>query len=165
VTARVAALLLVGAMLLTGCGGEDVATDATDTTTGLPTDRADEDIAIGPGLDFVGEECEEALEAFSSIQLAQTAALGGALEFAELERDLQALTAAAPAEIRPAFETYSEELGSYLREVDRIGLEPGQAPTAEQIERLGELAETLDQAALEQAGREIGAYFEEHCGR
>jgi hypothetical protein len=166
------ALVLVLPGLLAACGGEEV---DTSVTVGEPTElppvptELDDREDISADIDLaVGEDCIEALEAFSEMQVAQAessaAALSGSMDFAALERDLQELAEAAPAEIRSAFETYSDVLGGYLRELADIGLQPGDVPTQEQLQRLGTLAESLDQPALEEASRDIEAYFEEHCG-
>jgi hypothetical protein len=177
-TMRPRLLLLVLALvlpaLLGACGGEEVDTSVTaEGPTELPPvpteldDRVDVDVDADLDL-AVGEDCIEALEAFSEMQVAQAessaAALSGSMDFAALERDLQELAEAAPAEIRSAFETYSDVLGGYLRELADIGLQPGDVPTQEQLQRLGTLAESLDQPALEEASRDIEAYFDEHCG-
>jgi hypothetical protein len=167
----VTAVLMVPTLLLAGCGGQDVdTTTATDSVPELP-DAADDVGDVGdtadaaPDLELVGDECAEALEAFASAQAAHGAALaGGNMDFAEVERELQALTDAAPSEIRPAFQAYTDELGGYLRELDAIGLDPGDTPTPEQLQRLSALAESLDQDALQEAAEEIAEFFEERCG-
>jgi hypothetical protein len=167
---HVCATLLVSVLLLAACGGEDVVTTETGGSVPELPDTADvEDTTrSAPDVGFLGDECTEALAAFSSVQVATSestaAAVSGSADFAQIEDDLEELAAAAPAEIRSAFETYAEVLSEYLRELAAVGLEPGSVPTQEQLERLQTLSGNLDTDDLQDAAQEIEAYFSERCG-
>jgi hypothetical protein len=184
-TIRAIAVALVAALALAGCGGD---TDL-ETTGEVTPDPAASPTEAGPfptatpdggaptevgGVDLgelegsVPADCREALQGFADAQVAYTQATQAALtgetqDFAAIADSLQELTDAAPAEIREDFQRYTDELVPYILGVAELDLQPGAVPSSEQVQRIGQLAEELDLAVLEEAGANIEAYFTEQC--
>jgi hypothetical protein len=167
--AAVASLLVLGAC---GGGGDDdtnvaAAKATTTTTTDAPagsdggTDEADEvqNGAVGTGL---AERCLSYSGFAASIGLAMAAAMNPAAA-AEIEglrgkADLDD----APEELRDDFEVmigYAEEMGKILAKYPaQNGAMNPAAMTA-----MGEYAESVDQAEIDAAGRNINDWLESNC--
>ena len=184
---RLLAVLFAATLIAAACGDDDSDDGDGDetsqdegTTTGDDTDEsaiAEIGTAEGesePSADaasedlpdeFFSEECQDVYNAFLGAQTQLSSAVTGQVADADQAQDaIEALAESAPDEIAGAFETWADEMGAYFDALAAIDLDGTSQPTAEQMTQLMELSETVDEAALEEAGEEISAYFEEACG-
>ena len=115
--------------------------------------------------EFFSDECQDVYNAFLGAQTQLGSAFTGQVADAEeAQAAIDALAENAPDEIAGAFETWAAEMSVFFDAMADIDLDGTGQPTAEQMTQLMELSETVDEAALEEAGEEISAYFEEACG-
>jgi hypothetical protein len=179
---RLLAALLALALVAAACGDDDTDDQSGDETstaeTGTDeagTDEAstdeggtepDGDAASGDlPDDFFSEDCQEAYDTFLAVNSKLGAAFTGETgDIEEARASIDALADNAPDEVADAFETFAAEMGVFFDALADIDLTPGSQPTAEQMSQLIEISETVDEAALEEAGEEISAYFEDVCG-
>lgn len=94
-------------------------------------------------------------------------AAGGSLDEQTLQQaadQIQAMAAAAPAEIQDDLQVIADGLGQFYRALADMGYEPGSVPTEEQLAQLSTLFESIDQTAFETASNNIDAWFNENCG-
>ncbi len=183
---RLLAALLALAMVAAACGDDDDADDQSgdettqDETGGTDTGgdgdeggtaetgtEPDGDAASGDLPDeFFSEDCQDAYNSFLGAQTQLSSAFTGqAGDVEEAQAAIDALADNAPDEVADAFETWAAELSVYFDALADLGFDGSSQPTAEQMAQLGQLAETVDEAALEEAGEEISAYFEDVCGQ
>lgn len=179
---RLLAALLALALVAAGCGDDDSDDQSGDETTqedaGSETGAADTDGNEG-GTDepegdaasgdlpdeFFSEDCQQAYDSFLAVQTQLGAAFTGqAGDLEDAKASVDALADDAPDEIADAFQTFAAEMGVFFDALADIDLEPGGQPSAEQLGQLMEASENVDEAALEAAGDEISAYFEDVCG-
>ncbi len=175
---RLLAALFALALVASACGDDDDADgdqngaettqDATDDTgTGDEggTDEPDGDAASGDLPDeFFSEDCQQAYDSF----LAANTQLGGAFtgqvgDVEEAKASIDALADNAPEEIADAFETFAAEMGVFFDALADMGMDANGQPSAEQLGQLMQAAESVDEAALDEASNEISAYFEDVC--
>ncbi len=184
---RLLAALLALALVAAACGdddsddqsGDETSTAGTGTdeagTAGTGTDETgtdeagtepDGDAASGDlPDDFFSEDCQEAYDTFLAVNSKLGVAFTGETgDIEEARASIDALADNAPDEVADAFETFAAEMGVFFDALADIDLTPGSQPTAEQMSQLIEISETVDEAALEEAGEEISAYFEDVCG-
>ena len=168
-TIVVAALVL--AIAGAGCGGGDdeagATTDTTvleettteDTTTGEAT--TDEATTEETETDLSGilasEECIQLVAALTSFGAA-FAAPGSGDDASDFFGKFD-----APDEIKADVQTVAEWYKTYLAAVQEAGLQTGETPTAEQLQRFQEALAGLDQAGVTEASDRIGAWAEENC--
>ena len=177
---RLLAVLLALTLVAAACGDDD---DAAGDRSGNETtqdeggaDQAgtdeggtepDGDAASGAlPDDFFSEDCQQAYDSFLAVQTKLGVAFTGETgDIEEARASIDALADNAPDEIADAFETFAAQMGVFFDALADIDLEPGAQPTAEQMSQLIEIGETVDEAALEEAGNEISTYFEDVCGQ
>jgi hypothetical protein len=144
-------------------GPDEGSTDEADTDQGGTEpdgDAASDDLPD----EFFSEDCQEVYNAFLGAQTQLSSAFTGQVgDIEEAQAGLDALAENAPDEVADAFETWAAEMSVFFDALAEIDLAPGGQPTAEQLGELVQISETVDEAALEEAGEEISAYFEEVC--
>ncbi len=179
---RLLAALFALALVAAACGDDDSDDQGGDETTQEDTGTAEADTAEA-GTDegvtepdgdaasgdlpdnFFSEDCQQAYDSFLEVQTQLGAAFTGQAGDIEAAKDsVEALADNAPDEVADAFETFAAEMGVFFDALADIDMTPGSQPTAEQMSQLIEISETVDEAALEEAGEEISAYFEDVCG-
>ena len=177
--ARVASIVLVGALALTGCGGDgdDEAADATTTTVeedsgsegGSGGGSEDEGSGSGAGSGAItSERCAEAVQAMSAAASAVPQSLTGeAGDFDESLDQLEAFADAAPDEIRDDMQVIAEAYARVAEALEDAGIDPdsGEPPSPERIAELQEIAEELDDEELQEASERVNTWFEEECGQ
>jgi hypothetical protein len=148
-----------------GGGTDEGTTDQAGTDDG--GSEPDGDAASGDlPDDFFSEDCQQAYDSFLAVQTKLGVAFTGETgDIEEARASINALADNAPGEIADAFETFAAEMGVFFDALADIDLTPGGQPTAEQMSQLIEISESVDEAALEGAGEEISAYFEDVCGQ
>jgi hypothetical protein len=149
-----------------GCGGDDdssasddtVATETTTTettetetteTTETETTGTTETTETSDSGDVSAEDCQEFAEATSEI----AGALSGTADVGELQETFDALTAAAPDEIKDDFEVLSD----YVTEIAEV-VGDG-TPSAEDAQALA----ALDATAVTAASQNIATWATENC--
>jgi hypothetical protein len=176
---RLCVVMLVG-MLLTGCGGggdsespeEAVRTadDGEGSSGDGDDDSGDNDSSdsadAGVGV-FTTADCMRAVQALSAAYGAAGLAMSGqTAEIEKTQKEFDALAAKAPREIRSDIETLREAYGEYGRIIEDSGWKPGSTPPPQSVmDEFEEAAARLDSAEVKTANENVGAWFEEECGR
>ncbi len=185
---RASALSFSLLLVLSACGGggddaspPDDGGDATTAapagdagTTAAPADEAT-DSTTGGGNDDGGEFnysqiCLDASQAMSAALNAYGTGLAGAMtgsvDAAQLETaagQLRAMADAAPDEIKDDLGALATELGKVYAAFAEADYQPGQVPTPEQLATLNAVMESVDQDAVETAGENVSAWFDQNC--
>lgn len=144
--------------------GDEGGTDDTGSDAG--TDEPDGDAASGDLPDeFFSEDCQQAYDSFLAANTQLGSAFTGQVgDFEEAKAGIDALADNAPDEIADAFETFATEMGVFFDALADMGMNVDGQPSPEQLGQLMQAAESVDEAALDQASNEISAYFEDVCG-
>ncbi len=174
----ITALVVAGAVALAACGGDAEPDAPEDDAAAAPADEVPADEApadggwedMGDDSDGMSAFCIGIYQDMAAAQQAYAEAtaslMGGSADPADFEAaaaGMEAMAQAAPAEIRADFEVMTRELATYFRALAEVGFNPGEQPTPEQMERMAQLAGTMDVDALEEASQNIEAFFDEHC--
>lgn len=174
---RMALLSLTAVAVLAACGGGDGATDegttadgnSTETSAPMTSEPGEQDDG-GEGLPGGTSVCvdtgQAVAAAISSSSTAIAGAMGGTLDsdaVQEVTNQLQAMTDAAPDEIKADLEVIATEIGAFYTAWAEIGYTGGAAPTPEQIEQLEALSEAIDQDVYTEAADNLEAWFEANC--
>jgi len=163
-TVSLAALAL--ALAGVGCGGSDEESSATTDTavlteTTTEESTTDESTTEETTTDFSGvlasEECIQLVAALAGLSQA-IAAPGSGDDASDFFGKFD-----APDEIKADVQTVAEWYKTYLAAVQEAGLQTGETPTAEQLQRFQEALAGLDQAGVTEASDRIGAWAEENC--
>jgi hypothetical protein len=177
--AVVAALMLVAA----GCGGsnevgstateatastESVAT-ATDTETKTAADETEtssdavETTSTGvTGLTGACQDLAEVSQKFGEAMAAATSGTGSDLE--ATSKVFDAFADEVPDEVREHFQVLAESFAVYADALKGIDLKPGATPSADQVAKLVQATQALDQEKLSKASAGIDAWVKENCG-
>ncbi len=148
-------------------GTSDAGTGTDDTGTDeAGTDVPDGDAASGDLPDeFFSADCQEAYDSFLAANTQLGSAFTGQVgDFEEAKANIDALADNAPDEIADAFETFASEMGVFFDALADMGMDTTGQPSPEQLGQLMQAAESVDEAALDEASNEIAAYFEDVCG-
>jgi hypothetical protein len=167
---RVAIVLLALTLLLVGasCGGGDdeaaddetlVTTETTDTTTDETTDDLDTTDLGG----FASEDCLELINAGAAIGEAFSAATTGGGDLDEAAELFDRLVDDAPSEIRADLATIAEFFTEYAAVLQDLDLEPGQTPSAEDLQEIQAAFASIDQPELTAASDRLSAWADENC--
>jgi hypothetical protein len=161
-------LVLALALVAVGCGGDDESsasadttveetTTTTDTTDETATDETTTDDGTGTDFDFADEDCQALLGAAAAFSQAFTGAGGdGGEAFAELQERV-------PDEIKADVQVLAEWYTEYASRLEDIGLEPGETPTAEQLQQLQQAIAGLDSAEVTEASQRLSTWAEQNC--
>lgn len=156
---RVLSMLMLIALVMACSPAEEVGETPSDDVEA--TTPVDDDGNFTPT-----EICIEAAQAMAAAMSSVSTSFSGAVDeaqAAEIEAQLEAWAADAPDEIKDDFDVFAREMGAFYAELAEIGLVPGATPTAEQLQRLSEAADAVDQEALDEASDNIEAWFEANC--
>lgn len=152
-----------------GCGGGDdeaadddatvtITTGTTDTTdTGETTDATTTD-TLG-GFDFEDEDRRELAAASTAIGRL-FAAPGSALDESEA---FEQLVDRVPDEIRDDHEVLADALGKYRETLADLDLDPGDTPSAADVQAIVQTLGSIDQPAVTKATQNIGTWVQENC--
>jgi hypothetical protein len=168
IAVAVLGLALVGA----GCGGDDeeaadettvVVTDTlgTDDTTEDTTDDGTTTDDSDDPLLFASEDCRELAAAASALGSA-FASPGSQVEGSEA---FEELADRIPDEIEDDFQVLAEAYSSYADVIADIDIQPGEVPSAEDLQALQQALATIDQQEVTQASANITAWVTENCDR
>jgi hypothetical protein len=169
---RIAIALLCLTLLLVGasCGGGDdeaadaetlVTTETTDTTADETT--TDDDVDTSDLDAFASEECLELVSAGAAIGEAFSAATTGGGDLNEAAELFAELVEKAPSEIRADLATIAEFFTEYAEVLRGLDLQPGETPSAEDLQEIQAAFASIDQPELTAASERISAWAEENC--
>jgi hypothetical protein len=173
-------LLAAFALMAAGCGGGDsnsAATTEAATTEVADTEEATTEEATTEEATTEEATTEETTATSSSTGLASgkcqelanigqkySQALGGTGSGQDLSKTadvLQEVADEAPAEIKDDFQVLADYLGKVA---DALGdVNPGQTPSAEQLQKLQELGTQVDAQKLQQASQNITSWVSKNC--
>lgn len=154
-----------------GAAAAATTTEAVASTTQAPNDSGGQSDSSGDGIGEVSGVCLEATQAMAAAAGAYGSGLagvaGGTLDEQSMEQaanQIQAMAAAAPAEIQDDLQVIADELSAFYTALADMGYEPGSVPTEEQLAQLSALMDSIDQSAFETASNNIEAWFNDNCG-
>jgi len=163
-------LALVGA----GCGGDEEAADdettvTITTDTGTTVGETTEETTDDGGASRTGvltEDCLAAVSAFVSLsQAVGSAAAGGGSGASELSDELSEFADRAPAEVQADIRVLAEAYSGFIEELGDLGLQEGQMPSGDQIQRLTEASEKLNTPEVTQASDNFNSWAQTNCPR
>jgi hypothetical protein len=159
----IAAVLVVLALAGAGCGGGDESsgtTDATATETTATDETTTEETTTDVSGGLASGDCAELVNASAALAQAfapagATGDIGGASDFFD--------NFEAPDEIREDFQVLATAYADYIAALQDIGLESGQTPSADQLQRLQQALASFDQQAVTAASQRISTWVTTNC--
>ena len=138
----------------------DTETTETDDTT-TDDSGTDTDTDTGDFNAFASEDCQGLVAASLAISGAVGAAgsqdVSGEVEkFAEYAEQV-------PEEIRDDVQVLAAAYAEYIDELQGIGLEAGEVPSASQLQQLQAAGQSLGSSEVQAASERMSAWTEEHC--
>jgi len=173
---RLSILLVAVVLVITaaGCGGGDessasgdtMATETSmeETTTGEATASSDTDTDIdsGTGFNWASEDCQSLVKAYIGL----SAAIGAATTGQDVSGDVEAFTKyvdEVPDEIKADVQTLASAYSTFLDELKGLGLQPGQVPSADQIQALDKASKELGTSDIQAASDRMNAWTTANC--
>ncbi len=149
--------VLVGVLVIApGCGSKKKsASTTTNATTTMATTTSQSTTSTSGGTNLTSNDCAKLAAASQTVTKAFSGTVPTDLN-AQVAR-LQALAKVAPAAVKSDFETLATAAG----QVAKLGLKPGAAPTAAQLQAISKLNIT----ALTKAAQNIGAWAAANCAK
>ena len=164
----VAALALVAA----GCGGgsDEASSDTTATVTETTeTDTTtDETTTESSGTDtdanfnWASEDCQSLVAAYVGLSAAIASASTGKDVSGDIEKFTQ-YAGKVPDDIRDDVQTLATAYGAYIDDLKDLGLQPGQVPSADQIQALDAASKTLGDSDVQAASDRLSAWTTANC--
>lgn len=168
---RVLGVLVVGSVVLVGCGGGDGDEETSAPTTVDRSPSATEGSGGSSdgdrGASFTKEGCLQAATAMGEAANGFSSAFSGASEALEDSVGaFEAFAAAAPSEIRADLRAVAEGYAEFVDVLSDSGYNPasGEAPSPETLAKLAAASETLANADFQAAADRVAEWFEEECG-
>ena len=157
------AVVLVFALVGAGCGGDDEASDTTDTvitdtTTEETTTEETDDLG-----DLASGECQELIAASSAFSQAIGSAGAATGDLDDVSEVFDELADSAPEEIRADFEVLAEAYEAYADVLGDVDVEPGEVPDAEALAALQQAIASIDQADVAAASQRISTWATANC--
>ena len=164
-------LVVAFALVAAGCGGGDNESASSTETTVEETTTTDEttteestDTESTDTTDLAGVLGNEDCLALASVGATMAQAFSGASGSGDLNtEELDQLASKVPEEIRADVQMIAEAIGPYLAKLKDIGITPGIAPTAEQVQELQAALTSLDQTELTAASQRIETWSQANC--
>ena len=162
-------LALVGA----GCGGGDdeaasdesgitITTETTETEDTETTESTDTDVS--GSLGNLTEDCLAAVGAFAALSQAVAAAGTGGDSSAEDSAELfRQFADKAPDEIQNDIRVLADAYASYVQELADLDLQPGETPSADQIQQLTQASEKLNTSEITAASEHFNTWASTNC--
>lgn len=165
---------LVLAIAAAGCGGGDGESSASgdttttetvteDTTTDETTTESTETgTDTGSALNWASEDCQSLVAAYVGL----SAAIGAASTGQDVSGDIEEFTQYAdkvPDEIRDDVQTLATAYGAFVDELKDLGLQPGQVPSADQIQALDAASKTLGESDVQAAADRLSTWTTANC--
>jgi hypothetical protein len=164
------ALLLVAA----GCGGDDESASDTTTLTDTTTDEtttdettltdATTDDTTTDDTDLSGVLADEDCLALIGAMASFGQALGGAnASSEETSAAFEELAAKVPDEIEADVKVLADAYTEYAAELEDIGIEAGQTPSAEQLQQLQAALVSFNEPGVAEASERLRAWADTNC--
>jgi hypothetical protein len=162
------AVVLVLALVVAGCGGDDetsgdtvtIETTTDDTTTDeTTTDEDTTEETLGDSL--ASEDCQELISASSALGSAFSGVEGD-----DLDDSSEAFTQyadQAPEEIRGDLQIMAETYEAYAEAIGDIGLEPGETPSQEQALEFQQALSSIDLEEFTAASQRFTTWAATNC--
>jgi ABC-type glycerol-3-phosphate transport system substrate-binding protein len=170
-------LLVALVFVVAGCGGggddssasgDTTATEMTteETTTEETTTEETTTDATETDTDatfaWASEDCQNLVKAYIGLSAAIAAASGGQDVSGDIE-EFATYVEQVPGEIRADVETIAAAYGEFTDELAKIGLAPGDVPSADQLQALQAASESLGVPEVQAAGERLTAWTDENC--
>jgi hypothetical protein len=167
---------LVLAVAAAGCGGGDDESSASgdttttetiteDTTTDETTTEStetDTDTDAGTNFNWASEDCQSLVKAYVGL----SAAIGAASTGQDVSGDIEAFAKyvdEVPDEIKADVQTLASAYGTFLDQLKDLGLQPGQVPSADQIQALDAASKSLGDSDVQGASDRLSAWTTANC--
>ena len=161
-----AVLVLALTLVAAGCGGSDesAATDETTTeeTTTEETTTEETTTEDTGGTDLSGVLGDEDCFALASVGASFAQAVTGATD-EEAAEALQSLAGEVPDEIKADVQVLADWFADYTAKLKDIGIEAGQATSADQLQQLQAALAATNQEELTAASQRLEAWTQENC--
>lgn len=170
-------VVLVVALAATGfgCGGSNDSsasgdTTVTETTTEETTseettseETTTEETTTGETTDLSGVFADEDCLALVAAAASFSQALAGASGTSDGTNAFEELANKVPDEIKADVQVLAEAYAKYGAEIKDIGLEAGQTPSAEQLQKLQAALASFDQQGVSEASVRLSAWAQTNC--
>ena len=165
-------VVLVVALAATGfgCGGSNDSsasgdTTVTETTTEETTseETTSEETTTGETTDLSGVFADEDCLALVAAAASFSQALAGASGTSDETNAFEELANKVPDEIKADVQVLAEAYAKYGAEIKDIGLEAGQTPSAEQLQKLQAALASFDQQGVSEASVRLSAWAQTNC--
>jgi len=169
-----AILVLALALVAAGCGGSDdesaagETTAESTTTTVTATDEATTDESATDGTSTDGTDLSAVLADEDCLALAGAgAAFAQAITAGSTSGDeskaLEELASKVPDEIEADVQVLAEAYAKYAAELEDVGIEAGQTPSADQLQQLQAAVASVDQQSVNEASARLSAWAQKNC--
>jgi hypothetical protein len=163
------AVVLVLALMGAGCGGGDEASSTTDTIVSEETttdetttdETTTEDTTTDTSGTLATGDCRELVDA--SAELTDALGATGTGNLQDVSALFDQLAERAPEEIRADIRTLGEAYASYADVLADIKVEPGQTPSAADLQRLQQALTSIDQQKVTAASERLSAWTQANC--
>lgn len=154
------ALVLVSA----GCGGDDEAASDTTTLTDTTTDETTTDEETTDDTDLSGVLADEDCLALIAAMANFSQALGGTSGSSdETSAAFEELASKVPDELEADVKVLADAYTEYAAELEDIGIEAGQTPSAEQLQQLQAALASFNDQGVAEASERLTAWAETNC--
>jgi hypothetical protein len=158
-------LLLALALVAVGCGGSDDESSAADETTVEETTTTEEtttESSSDGDEDVAGILGDEDCLKLASIGATFAQAISGASDEEAVEA-FEQLADDVPDEISADVQILADWFAEYTAQLEDIGLQAGQTPSAEQLQQLQTALAASDQEELSAASERLQVWANENC--
>ena len=182
---RVMILLVVGVLAIAaaGCGGsdessgtdtttaaetttEDTTTEATetetDTDTATETDTETDTDASGSGS-FASGDCVDLVKSSQELTQALSSLGSGSGDLKDSARLFQEFVDKAPGEIKADLQIMADAFIKYADVLGDVDLKSGETPSAADLAKLQEAAQSIDTAKVTAASQRLSAWAQKNC--
>jgi maltose-binding protein MalE len=164
----VLSIVVVLAVAGFGCGGSDESasgdTTVTETTTEeTTTETTTEDTTTGDTTNLSGVFADEDCLALIAAAAAFSQAFTGTSSTSDETNAFQELADKVPDEIKADVQVLADAYASYAAELQDIGIETGQTPTAEQLQQLQAALASFDQQGVAAASERLSTWAQANC--
>jgi ABC-type Zn uptake system ZnuABC Zn-binding protein ZnuA len=158
-----ALLLLALALVAAGCGGSDDESSAADeTTVETSTTTETTETTFDSDEDVAGILGDEDCLQLASIGATFAQAITGASDEEAVEA-FEQLADEVPDEISADVQILADWFAEYTAQLEDIGLQAGQPPSAEQLQQLQTALAATDQEELSAASERLQVWANENC--
>ena len=157
---RFSVVLVVLGLLLVGAGCGSDSSDGVDAGADVDA-KADADVDVSG---FAAKDCQEALKAMSGASSGVPQAMtGNDTDFKRSMEQFEAYADKAPKEIRADMKVLAAAYSEYAEALAKIDFKSGKTPSADDMQKLQDLAKTFDQDDLKEASQRVSDYFARGC--